>query len=421
MKGVAVAVSMRVQALMEKGVRILLPESVHVDDDVDLERISSKDVVIHPGCRIKGPTTLVMAGARLGEEGPLTIEDCQIGPHVELRGGSARRSVFMEGAGVGPCAQIREACILEEYASCAHSVGLKHTILFPFVTLGSLVNFCDCLMAGGTGKKDHSEVGSSYIHFNFTPHQDKATASLIGDVPRGVMLREHPIFLGGQGGLVGPSMIAYGTVIAAGVVFRGSLHEENKIIKGLPAQATKKKYVPGLITAVKEKVTNNITYIANLIALRAWYLFARPILSPGDPMSTMLLESAVEKIDMAIDERVARLEAFIDKIPASLIHLKGPSGTWASPVVLNQQEELFRNWAMIADEIQALRSYAGDDGVRELFLAELLGHKDSSVRGYVEAVKALPDAARTKGTEWLSGIVRTVTSRCLEKIPSFIK
>jgi UDP-N-acetylglucosamine/UDP-N-acetylgalactosamine diphosphorylase len=80
---------------------------------------------------------------------------------------------------------VREACLLEEQANGAHCVGLKHTILFPFVTLGSLINFCDCLMAGGTSRKDHSEVGSSYIHFNFTPEGDKTTASLIGDVPRG--------------------------------------------------------------------------------------------------------------------------------------------------------------------------------------------------------------------------------------------
>lgn len=54
-------------------------------------------------------------------------------------------------------------------------------------------------MAGGTSRKDHSEVGSSYIHFNFTPDGDKTTPSLIGDVPRGEMLNQTPIFLGRQG------------------------------------------------------------------------------------------------------------------------------------------------------------------------------------------------------------------------------
>ena len=111
-------------------------------------------------------------------------------------------------------------------------LATKHTILFPFVTLGSLINFCDCLMAGGTSRKNHSEVGSSYIHFNFTPNQDKVTASLIGDVPKGVMLNQPPIFLGGQGGLVGPCRLAYGTTVAAGTIVRKDELRPGRLLYG---------------------------------------------------------------------------------------------------------------------------------------------------------------------------------------------
>ena len=38
----------------------------------------------------------------------------------------------------------------------------------------------------------------------YTQPRQSHTASLIGDVPGGVMLNRRPIFLGGQGGLVGP-------------------------------------------------------------------------------------------------------------------------------------------------------------------------------------------------------------------------
>ncbi|MCK7504346.1 MAG: hypothetical protein MZV70_09845 [Desulfobacterales bacterium] len=113
-------------------------------------------------------------------------------------------------------------------------VGLKQTILFPFVTLGSLINFCDCLMAGGTSRSNHSEVGSSYIHFNFTPDADKTTPSLIGDVPRGVMLNQPPIFLGGQGGMVGPLRMGYGNVVAAGSILRQDYPQNNQLIFDMP-------------------------------------------------------------------------------------------------------------------------------------------------------------------------------------------
>ena len=177
-----------IEKLIKKGVQIDQPSSVEIGADVDVDRISADGVVIYAGCKIFGPDTLILPGVKLGYEAPATVDNCQIGPDVELKGGYFNQSVFLEKAKLGMGSHVRVGTILEEQAVIAHTVALKHTILFPFVTLGSLINFCDCLMAGGTSRKNHSEVGSSYIHFNFTPSQDKATASLIGDVPRGVML-----------------------------------------------------------------------------------------------------------------------------------------------------------------------------------------------------------------------------------------
>ncbi len=409
----------RIQALMNKGV--ILPDAlnIYIGREVDLERISGNDVVIHPGCRIQGGKTLIMDGARLGREGPVTIEDCQLGPKVELKGGYFRKSVFHKGSNMASGAHVRDACILEEEASCAHAVGLKHTILFPFVTLGSLINFCDCLMAGGTSRKDHSEVGSSYIHFNFTPNQDKATASLLGDVPCGVMLDQQPIFLGGQGGLVGPSVIGYGTVMAAGVIFRGDFAEGHKIITGTQNIPARKEFVPGLLLMMKDKVRNNIVYIANLIALKAWYSHVRSLFAGSVPLDIALLEGAIEKLDMAITERVTRLEGLIDKIPESLILHKGSSGAWALPAMINQQEELSKNWSMIADMIESNRSYSGSDEVRDGFLAALYKDMPEGNSDYIATIKGLSEGSRKSGTAWLHGLVQDITNSAIDKIPSF--
>ena len=78
----------KVERLLQKGVAIPNPRSVLIGDEVELDRIAGEGVVIYPGCKIFGKETLIMSGARLGYEGPVTIEDCQIGPNVELRGGS---------------------------------------------------------------------------------------------------------------------------------------------------------------------------------------------------------------------------------------------------------------------------------------------------------------------------------------------
>src|SRR6056297_2959315 len=257
--------------LLSKGVQMLVPESVEVGPDIDPERISGDNVIIHAGCKMFGADTFIGAGAEIGLEAPATIDNCQVGPNVKLNGGFFSQAVFLEGAACGSSAHVRGGTILEEGASIAHSVGLKQTILFPYVTLGSLINFCDCLMAGGTDSKNHSEVGSSYIHFNFTPQQDKATASLMGDVPGGVMLDRPPIFLGGQGGLVGPCRLAYGITIAAGTICRKDEVRPNRLIFGGPDKGGNIAYSPGAYRNVKRLLTNNLIYISNLLALGQWY------------------------------------------------------------------------------------------------------------------------------------------------------
>ena len=152
--------------LLEKGVEIPNPLTIDIGKEVSVDLVSGRGVKMYPGCRIYGEKTVVSAGAQIGREAPATIDNCQIGPKVELRGGFFDRSVFLRGSSMGLGAQVREACILEEEASGAHCVGLKQTILFPFVTLGSLINFCDCLMAGGTSRRNHSvsyHAGSASI------------------------------------------------------------------------------------------------------------------------------------------------------------------------------------------------------------------------------------------------------------------
>jgi len=235
----------KLQYLTERGVRIPDPSQVWIDADVDPDRIAASGAVFFPGCRVRGRRTFIGAAARLGEEGPVTVVDGCIGPRAAVRAGFCREAVLLADAALGSAAHVRAGTLLEEGARTAHAAGLKQTILLPFVTLGSLINFCDVLMAGGTDRRDHSEVGSSFIHFNFTPNQDKATPSLLGDVPAGVMLDRPPIFLGGQGGLVGPCRLAYGTVTAAGTVVRRDELRPGRLVVGAGGGRGASPTVPG--------------------------------------------------------------------------------------------------------------------------------------------------------------------------------
>ena len=387
--------------LQDKGVQIPCPESVEIGKDVSLDRISGDGVVIHSGCRIFGPDTLIMAGTELGYETPVTVDNCQIGRKVNLNGGYCCESVFLDSSSMGSGAQIRSACLLEEGASGAHNVGLKHTVLLPYVTLGSLINFCDCLMAGGTDEKNHSEVGSSYIHFNYSPNQDKATPSLIGDVARGVMMNQSPIFLGGQGGIIGPVMVEYGTVVAAGTLVRKDLLKPDTILLGHKPVPKTMPFRRGLYSNLKRIVRLNTIYMSNLIALRRWYLDVRCIFMKDDEMESMLYQGAVEKLDLAIKERIERLGAV--------------AGLGGSP----KMDDLAEKWQKMEGAFQQGFSRQGDLLIRRKFLEIIEKGVDRNGKNYLAVIKGLSREETEVGISWLQGIVDEINQSVWELLPGF--
>lgn len=412
-------ISQKIQLLIKKGVKIANPSTVDIGEEVEIENISSDGVVIYGGCKIYGKKTLIMSRVKLGHKGPVTIENCQIGPDVDLKGGFFCNSVFLQKANMGYGAEVRDACILEEEANGAHVVGLKHTILFPFVTLGSLVNFCDCLMAGGTSRRNHSEVGSSYVHFNFTPNHDKATASLIGDVPRGVMLNQKPIFLGGSGGLVGPSQLGYGTVIAAGVIYRGDFREGDGLLLDGGARKSNVAFYPGLYLNVARRVLNSINYIANLIALKQWYVHVRCPFFQESHMSRELYEGALEKVDLAIDERINRLKALSNNMPQSVKLYQNSVREKDTQETMHQEKELFDRWNEIEDTLYLLRKEFGEIPQRNPFLEKIAKERLEKGNDYIGLIQGLEQKWTVMGAKWLQDIVDDINRKVLEKIPSF--
>ncbi|MCK5799708.1 MAG: hypothetical protein KAI47_21105, partial [Deltaproteobacteria bacterium] len=314
--------------LRGQGVEVPAPDQVTIAEEVDLARITGPKTVLHPGTRLGGAGLRIMSGSVIGAEGPATVHDCLLGRDVALKAGFFSGAVFLDGASMATGAHVRAGTLLEEEANGAHTVGLKQTILLPFVTLGSLINFCDILMAGGTSRRDHSEVGSSFIHFNFTPYGargDKATPSLIGDVPRGVMLRSPRIFLGGQAGLVGPIHVDYGTVLAAGFVYRRD-HGPDELVVGESLTPVTLPFTPRQLNRIHDKVTRNLRYVGNLIALWHWYQEIRQRLAGDDEALADVYAAGAVLLGDAIAERrkqLGRIASYMDDSIAEL-EPKGP-------------------------------------------------------------------------------------------------
>ena len=155
------------------GVQMPEPRQVFIDQKTPLSALAPGAVIL-PGVRIFGAESRVERGAVLGEGGPVTLQqswvgenarvgvlgavqlqETAVGPGTVLGAGSAEHAVFLGKEAAQPehtCGwgfRLRKGTLYEEDASSAQFTDCKMTILFPWATLGSQVNFCDVLLYGG--------------------------------------------------------------------------------------------------------------------------------------------------------------------------------------------------------------------------------------------------------------------------------
>lgn len=314
------------KTLADKGVKLIDPRQVYVSSEVDLARIYPGSV-LYPGARITGSRTLIGTGAEIGTEGPATVNDSVIGAKASIASGYVTESTLLPRAKAGANCHFRGGTLLEEEANTAHAVGLKQTIMMYGVTMGSLINFCDALLSGGLSRKVHTEIGSGFIHFNFTPwgeSGDKATASLIGTVTEGVFLDRAPIFLGGMSGIVGPKEVGFGAMTIAGQVLRRSVPEDTMYSGERPGFEMPFSYQDTVPSEknIRLKRESNVEYLAQLYALKAWYTQIRMMRSRlcGDQELSLVYTGALETIDECVAERVKRYKSFATRWGADLLN-----------------------------------------------------------------------------------------------------
>lgn len=301
-----------INKLIQKGVVIPCPMAV-VLEDIDTNRIMP-GATIYPGTILRGPKTFIGRNAEIGAGGGALIENTLVGPKSKLMQGVYRDAVILNGVTVRNGAEIRGGSLIEDGVELGHTVGLKQTILFPHVVGGSLINFCDALMAGGTSRKNHSEIGSCMALYNFTPQGDKF-ASIFGDVNRGVFLNQDPIFVGGQTKLISPVRVGYGTVIAAGTKLNHDVGSHRLYSGGI--RNIESEYDPYLIWRPDLKIESSFYYIDQLKHLKSWYENVRiPLYEKTENLP--LYTAVVDNLKDCIEERRTRLNAFIGRISKSL-------------------------------------------------------------------------------------------------------
>jgi hypothetical protein len=230
----------RIATLQEQGVLILSPESVAVGESVVLANIEA-GVTIGAGCSIDGSATMIGAGTEI--KGAATIKNCQIGRNCGLHSGEYLDSVLLDGCSTVGWARIRGHCAWEEGSNSAHNVDTKTTVLGYKTTLGSLINFCNVMMLGGTSPRLEvgAEVGSGTINFNFLPYGAAVGAlikpsTVIGsmDSPflscQGAPIRYD--FVGGHCSIIAPVIIGLNSMIAAKTRVNPGIYGDDVLVAG---------------------------------------------------------------------------------------------------------------------------------------------------------------------------------------------
>lgn len=391
-------------ALTEKGVKLVSPGQVYVSRAVSLERIHP-GVVLHPFVRLEGEQTFLAPGCVVGNLGPVTLKDTWCGEGTVLGSGVAENAVFLgketsdtpHTTGFG--FRVRKGSLYEEDASSAQHTDTKMTILFPWATLGSNINWCDLLVAGGTGPGlgCFSEVGSGAIHFNFTLRGDKATGSMLGNVPEGVFLDQTRVFIGGNGSLVGPVQGAFGALTGAGARYGGGLYAGlNQPVVDMPVEFQAEIY-----GSIHRLFISQMEYIAQLSALEAWYDQVRGAIAEEDPVRKTLYQAGGEMVRLNRIERIAQLGGLAGKMERSA-HLLEKKALEDPRVV--QQRALFDNWGKIEKALETYGQIEMPPALKQ-GLGQTL-EKEGGAKGgkpaYTKVIQRLSLEAKEAGRKWLT-------------------
>jgi len=213
--------------------------------------------------------------------------------------------------------------------------------------------------------------------------------------------------------LVGPARIAYGTLIPAGIICRRDILEEGTLFAA-PGSASNRAraFAPGIYRSINRIIKNNLIYIGNLWALKAWYQHVRVRTMSADIYRKECHAGALNQIEFGFKERVRRLSQLAGKMPHSLKHARARTGDDLPPEISAQQQALINKWPEIEARLNEGPPEAIGAMERDNFLKAW--EQIDAASGHINAVNALSPSVRKAGVAWLRGIVDSASALWIE-------
>ncbi len=350
------------EKLSAKAVIIPAPESVIIGEEVNLDNVEA-GVVIGPGTKILGAETMIGAGTEI--QGAAVIRNSLIGRNCSLAAGEYADSVLLDRCSTVGWARVRGHSAWEEESNSAHNVDTKTTVLGYKTTLGSLINFCNVLMLGGTSPRLEvgAEVGSGTLNFNFLPFGATVAAlikpsTVVGSIESPFLACDGAptryVFIGGHTSIIAPVVIGLGTVVAAKSRVNPGIYGDDKLVGGGNIEK------PLVLDVSKVKVLKEqtakyevlIRQMATTIAFQRWcnLRVAWAKRNNLDEFEVRLIEEFTVKVD----KYMQALEAYGDNIAKYLL----ASDENSRPDSLEKNKALATRWN---EEIKARLEAAATD------------------------------------------------------------
>jgi bifunctional UDP-N-acetylglucosamine pyrophosphorylase/glucosamine-1-phosphate N-acetyltransferase len=385
----------RIEVLRKQGVEVWGTARVYISPDVCLEKICPGAVL--KNASISGAETMIGPRSEIGTSGTAVLRNSQIGSDVELGAGIYDYATLLSCSKARGFAEFRTGTLLEETAEVGHNVGLKNTFLGLGVVAGSNINLCDIVVTGGSSRRNHSEIGSGTVHFNFDPRRDKF-GSLLGNAA-GLVLASPPIFVGGNVGLVAPLHVGYGAVIPAGTTVRSDVPSGKIFNARLPEQETgMKDFEPALYFNMSRKCITTARLVGTLHALREFYELVR--IPFCDSREMLLYKAAVARLATHAEHRVRELCATIDRLRGSIEYVES---TKASLQFVPQHRLLVTK----KDWISKILSCRASSSPPTVFLREYEGMR--ARHDHAETIRMLSEEALHEASHWLLSIEKAYT------------
>ena len=412
----------RLEKLMAKGVNILAPESVIVGEEVNPDNVEP-GAVVGPGTKILGAETMIGAGTEI--QGAAIIKNSLLGRNCSLAAGEYVDSVLLDRCSTVGWARVRGHSAWEEGSNSAHNCDTKTTLLGYKITLGSLINFCNVLMLGGTSPRLEvgAEVGSGTINFNFLPFGPTVGAlikpsTVVGSMESPFLVCEGAptryVFVGGHCSIIAPVVIGLGTVVAAKSRVNPGIYGDDKLIGGGNIEK------PLVMDVSKVRVLKDMTpkyeilirQMATTVAFRKWcdlrVAWARR--NNLDEFEVRLMEGFAGKVDKYMEA----LEAYGDNIakyllasddnsrPDSLKRNKAMAARW-------NQEIKARIQGALADEAGFVEATASLNSELDRVTREESGN-DNQFYNVLAKLSYSSTEVKT-AREYFSGLVEAIVSQ----------